>query len=270
MRKIAFMYDFDETLSKGEMQYKELFQRLNQDPESFWVHNDEKCLEENSDVVLGYMYNFMQLARKNNVRLNREFLIDCGRNITFFKGVEDWFDRINEYGLKKGFLIEHYIISCGIKEIMEGSSIASKFKRIFANCYSYNEEGEAYWLSQIVNFTTKTQYIFRIKKDLLDNLSDIKEINVKRSKEEQLPYANMIYFGDGDTDIPCMKVVKDKGGHSVCVFDSDRPKKRLNAMKILTDGRVNAVAEADYSEGSALDLYVKKTIDKLAKFYAKS
>ena len=265
MKKIVFMYDFDETLCDSYAQHKEFFRRLELNPDNFWTQNHEDCKQSNTDVVLGYMYKFIETAKRKNIVLNQQFLKECGEGITFFKGVEEWFDRINDYGKKKGVEIEHYLISCGIKELIEGSSIASKFKRIFANCYAYNEQGEAYWLSQIVNFTTKTQYIFRIKKNLIDNLADTKEINVKRSKDDQLPYTNMFYFGDGDTDIPCMKVVKDKGGRSVCVFDADSQRKRATAMRILTDGRVNAVAEADYSEGSALDLYVKKAIDRIAK-----
>ena len=265
MEKLAFMYDFDETLSRGEEQYKDFFKFLRQDEEMFWVHNDEECLTENMDIVLGYTRRFMNIAKRNGTPLTKPLLNSMGKNIKFFKGVEDWFDRINEYGKSKGFIIEHYLISCGIKEIIEGSVIANKLKRIYANCYAYDERGEACWLSQVVNYTLKTQYIFRVKKNLLDDLTDIKKINDKQNKAEQLPFSNMFYFGDGDTDIPCMIVVKDNGGHSIAVFNGDLPKKRQSALKILTDGRVNASLEADYSEGSAIDRYCKDAIDKLAK-----
>ena len=259
------MYDFDETLSCGDEQYKDFFEFLGQDKEMFWVHNDEECLAENMDIVLGYTRKFMNIAKKNGTPLTRTLLKSMGKNVKFFNGVEEWFDRINEYGKSKGFIIEHYLISCGIKEIVEGTSIANKLNRIYANCYAYDERGEACWLSQIVNYTLKTQYSFRVKKNLFDNLTDIKKINDKQDKDEQLPFSNMFYFGDGDTDIPCMILVKENGGHSIAVYNDNLPKKRASALKILVDGRVNASLEADYSEGSAIDQYVKNAIDKLAK-----
>lgn len=265
MEKLAFMYDFDETLSPCEEQYKDLLKFLGQDGDVFWERNIEECLAENMDMVLGYTKNYIDVAKRNGRPLTKPLLNSMGKNIKFFNGVEGWFDRINEYGKSKGFIIEHYLISCGIKEIIEGSKIASKLNRIFANCYAYNERGEAYWLSQIVNYTLKTQYIFRVKKNLLDDLTDIKKINDKQKKEEQLPINNMFYFGDGDTDIPCMILVKENGGHSIAVYNKELPKKRESALKILADGRVNASLEADYSEGSEIDLYVKSVIDKLAK-----
>ena len=265
MEKLAFMYDLDETLSGGDEQYKDLLKFLGQDKDMFWVHNDEHCLTENMDIVLGYTKTFIDLAKRNGTPLTKSLLNSMGKNIEFFNGVDGWFDRINDYGKSKGFIIEHYLISCGIKEIIEGSSIADKLNRIYANCYAYDERGEACWLSQVVNYTLKTQYIFRVKKNLLDNLTDIKKINDKQSKDEQLPINNMFYFGDGDTDIPCMILVKENGGHSIAVYNKELPKKRASALKILVDGRVNASLEADYSEGSEIDKYVKSVIDKLAK-----
>ena len=263
MRKLAFMYDFDETLCNGEAQYFDLFNMLNLDSDTFWAENLDNCMLTNTDVVLGFLYKFMIITKRNNIKLTANFLREAGKNIEFFKGVEEWFDRINKYALDRGFEIEHYIISCGMKNIIQGSKIADKFRCIFANDYIYDNEGVAYWPSQVVNYTTKTQYIFRVKKNLVDNLTDTKRINDKVSEDEILPYANMFYFGDGDTDIPCMKVVKDKGGKSVCVYNPDIEKKRFGAMKILADGRVNAIAQADFSEGSALDLYIKQAIDDL-------
>ena len=220
-------------------------------------------LRENNkmDHVLSYMYLMFRKAVDNNRSLKRDFLNEMGKDIELFPGVISWFDRINEYGKSLGFEIEHYIISSGLKEIIEGSPIGDKFKCIFASEFFYNEDGNAMWPKLAVNYTNKTQFLMRINKGILD-ISDDNGLNdMMLENDRRISTANMIYLGDGYTDVPCMKLTKENGGVSVAVYTD----KNLNtAKKLLHDGRINYVAHADYSVGSELEEIIKKTINAMA------
>jgi hypothetical protein len=172
--------------------------------------------------------------------------------------VQNWFDRINQYGESIGVNIEHYIISSGIKEIIEGCPIADKFKKIFACQYYFDETGEAAWPKIAINYTQKTQYIFRISKAAYDE-TDNKKVNDKMN-DRVIPYNNMIYFGDGITDIPCMTFVKKQGGTSIAVYHKGEKNK---VTGLLLDDRVNYISPADYQEGSDLDSLVKCIIQEM-------
>lgn len=269
LKKVALMYDFDHTLSTTFMQ-NFMVEEFGLTPDEFWDDCNNFGSAHNMDSVLAYMYKILVRAKQKNIKVTEKWLNDQGKRIEFHKGVEDWFDRITNYGKSLGLEVEHYILSSGNKEIIDGTRIAKYFKRIYASCYAYDENGEAYWPTQAVNFTSKTQYIFRIKKNILDDLSEQKKINEKI--EPYVAYDHMLYFGDGFTDIPSMIVVKDNGGTSICVYDetSDKALKTANQIKI--DNRVNYIAPTDYSEGSTLDNLVKDILkeivikDKLKKY----
>ena len=184
-----------------------------------------------------------------------------GRDIELFPGVLEWFDRITEYGKSLGFEIEHYIISAGLKEIIEGSKIGDRFKCIFASEFFYNEDGNAMWPKLAVNYTNKTQFLMRINKGILD-ISDDNSLNDKMlENERRISTSNMIYLGDGFTDVPCMKLTKESGGVSVAVYTDNN---RDMAKKLLNDGRINYMVPADYREGTEIDLIIKKTIKSMA------
>jgi hypothetical protein len=172
-----------------------------------------------------------------------------------------WFDRINEYGRSQGVEIEHYIISSGTYEIIQGTPIAKYFKRIYACRYMYDENGEALWPALAINYTLKTQYIYRISKGTLDVTDDY---HLNRQQDESLrriAYHNMIYIGDGLTDIPCMKLVKERGGKSIAVYPKDN---REHVKPLVEDARINYVCEADYTPDSPLEKIVKLMIEKMA------
>ena len=264
--KVAIMYDFDETLAPGNMQEYAFIPNLQISANDFWSAAGEIAKKHNMDSILAYMYTSIQLVKEKKLKISREEFNKQGEVISFFNGVESWFKRINEYGKSLGLEVEHYIISCGLKEIVEGTKIAKEFKRIFACSFAYDEETkEPIWASQAVNFTTKTQYIYRIRKNQLDKLYDPYELNeYVEDRASLLPYKNMIYIGDGETDIPCFKTVKKDDGHSICVYNPTSEKKLKIAKKIFKDGRVNFIAPADYSENSRVDVIVKDILCKIA------
>ena len=258
---IAIMYDFDKTLCTRDMQEYTFFPNLGIEASDFW--NEANKLRENNkmDQVLSYMYLMFKKTIDNNRSLKRDYLNKMGKNIELFPGVVDWFSRINEYGRSLGVEIEHYIISSGLKEIIEGSEIGQNFKCIFASEFFYNEDGNAMWPKLAVNYTNKTQFLSRINKGVLD-ISDDFSLNKKTlDNDRRISTSNMIYIGDGFTDVPCMKLTKDGGGVSIAVYTD----KSIDIAKnLLKDGRINYMAKADYQKGSMIDEFVKKSIEAMA------
>ena len=263
-KTVAFMYDFDETLSKGYMQDYSLIPLLGEQKDVFWENVNAVGKSENMDGVLAYLYVIMQKANQKNIKMDSQTLMEYGKTIDFFDGVQNWFERINSYGKSLGLEIEHYIISSGMTDIIKGSSIAKYFKKIFACSYCYDKEGKPYWPKQAVNYTNKTQYIYRIRKNQLDDLNNSSAVNDYVDEQKKLPYKHMIYLGDGQTDIPCMKLIKSKGGFSVCVYNPQSTHAKKTAEKIYFDGRVNFVAPADYSAQSQLDTMIKSLLNVIA------
>jgi len=258
---IAIMYDFDKTLCTKDMQEYTFIPNLGIDADKFWNEANHLREECKMDLVLTYMYLMFKKTVDNNMTLKRDYLNLMGKDISFFPGVEEWFERINEYGLEHGVKIEHYIISSGLKEIIEGSKIFKHFKSVYASEFFYNEDGNAVWPKTAVNYTNKTQFLSRINKGVLDIYDDINLNKKMLENERRVSTSNMIYIGDGFTDIPCMKLVKEGGGVSVAVYTD----KNIEAAKtLLCDGRINFMAEADYNDGSTLDSIIKKTIESMA------
>jgi len=260
---VALIYDFDGTLSPGNMQEFAFIKAIGANKAEFWKENGELAKSQDADQILTYMYLMLKKAREKNISLKRDSFKEFGNSVELFQGVETWFDRINSYGKDKGVIIEHYINSSGLKEMIEGTKIGKKFKQIFACSYLYNVDGVADWPSVSVNFTNKTQFLFKINKGI-DSIYESTKINEYiPENERRVPFSNMIYFGDGETDIPCMKLVKQQGGHSIAVFQPRKTTKKERAEKLIREDRVNFVCSADYSEDKEVDLVVKTIIDKI-------
>lgn len=259
---VAMVYDFDETLSTTYMQDYVLIPELGMTPKTFWKKANQWSIDNGADQITGSMYYFMKKARDKNVRLTRENFAYCGTLVKYYKGVEQWFDRINAYGARLGLKIEHYIISSGYEEILEGTSIRKYFKDVYGCCYAFGDDGTPVWPSRVVNYSTKVQYISKINKGL-GKLDDKLVNEYMEDNKRRIPFPRIIYFGDGMTDIPSMKLVKTRGGNAIAVYKPKSAHKE-KAIKLLKDDRVNFALPADYSEGTAIDTVVKTILDKLA------
>lgn len=263
MPVLAICYDFDKTLSPDDMQAQGYIQEVGYNVDEFWGETDELAKNNDMDQNLAYMYKMVEKARGKFV-FNRSTLEDYGSRVRLFPGVEDWFKRINEYGKKHGVIVEHYIISCGLKEMIEGTSVAKNgvFEKIYASSFYYDNDGVALWPAQVINYTTKTQFLFRISKGIL-NVNDQGVNDSFGDDEIRVPFKNMVYIGDSDTDVPCMKVVNSYGGHSIGVYNHET-KDKTKVYKMMREGRIKYYMPADYSEGAELDNLVKAIIDKTA------
>lgn len=264
MNTVAIMYDFDFTLAPGFIQEHKLLKHFNIENNEFWKKSNQIITDYKMDDVLAYMYLIVKSAKENKIKLTRNFLQSCGEGCTYYNGVENWFDRINAYGKKLGLNVEHYIISSATQEVLEGTSIAKHFKKIYGSSFSYDEKGEAFWPGKMIDYTLKTQYIFRIKKGKLDQFNREDSINYKLPTKKTLPYSNMLFLGDGQTDIPSMKIIKDKGGTSFCIYEENE-KSKATAKRIFKDERVNFIAPADYSENSKIDKLVKSQLEIISQ-----
>lgn len=260
---VAICYDFDKTLSPDDMQAQGYIQSVGYDVADFWIESNGLAQDNDMDQNLAYMYKMIEKAR-GRVLFTQKNLRDYGSKVSLFPGVEDWFQRIRAYGADHGVIVEHYIISSGLREMIEGTSVARSgaFKRIYASSFYYDRDGVACWPAQVVNYTNKTQFLFRIEKGVLDINDPC--VNDSFSPEEmRVPFRNMIYIGDSDTDIPCMKLVTAYGGHSIGVYNADTGDK-AKVYKMMRDGRVRYYAPADYSEGTELDTLVKAILRRTA------
>jgi len=245
---IALIYDFDKTLSPRDMQEYAFLPSINIEPAEFWEMCRVFAVENQTDGILAYMY-MMTKAARGSINLTRDALTGLGKSVEFFPGVESWFDLINKMGSAMGMQVEHYIISSGLKEIIEGSSIGKKFKAIFAASFCYDENGTPIWPATALNYTSKTQYLFRINKGILDITND-RDLNAYTPEyERRVPFSNMIYIGDGLTDVPCMKMVKQKGGYSVVVHKTGD---HSISDEMLLHGRADFAAPCDYTENGEL------------------
>jgi len=257
---IAIMYDFDKTLCTKDMQEYTFIPNLGMEPHTFWKEANDLRDQTKMDQILTSMYLMYDKMKEKKQPLMKSYLNDSGKHIELYPGVEDWFNRINEYGRSLGFEIEHYIISSGLKEIIEGTTIGKEFKEIYASEFFYDDKGEAVWPKLLVNYTNKTQFLTRIKKGVLDISDDINLNRKMIENERRISASNMIYIGDGLTDIPCMKLTKDAGGISIAVYTEKTFKQAHNLLK---DGRINYISEANYEQNSALDKIIRKIIKKM-------
>ena len=257
---IAFLYDFDKTLCTTDMEDYAFIPSLGYTPAEFWGRANAFGWENRMDGMLAYMYTMIQECAAQNIKLDRAFLNHCGESIQLFPGVREWFARINAFGESLGVQVEHYVISSGLREIIEGSGIAQEFREIYACEFYYNENGDACWPKLDVNFTNKTQFVYRINKGILDVSRD-KELNDSMPDDsKRVPFTNMIYMGDGLSDVPCMKMMRAYGGQAIAVYQASN---RQGVEKLLADGRVDFIFPADYREGMELDRTVRDILRKM-------
>jgi 2-hydroxy-3-keto-5-methylthiopentenyl-1-phosphate phosphatase len=258
---LAICYDFDKTLTPDDMQAQGYIQSVGYNVKEFWEESNKLATENDMDSNLAYMHKMVEEAEGTHI-FKKEMLAEYGSRISLFNGVEEWFERIRKFGADKGVIVEHYIISSGLKEMIEGTSIAraGAFEKIYASSFYFNSKGVAKWPAQAVNYTNKTQFLFRIEKGVLD-INDPGVNDYFPPEEVRVPFRNMVYIGDSDTDIPCMKLVNIYGGHSIGVYDPNKADKR-KVYKMIKDNRIRYFAPADYSEGNELDNLIKTIIDK--------
>jgi len=265
--KTAIIYDFDGTLARGNMQEVTFIPSIGVEIGAFWAEAERLTKDADADGILMYMQLMLQHARKNGAPITRETLREHGREVALFEGLKDlsWFDRMNAFGAQYGLDIEHYIISAGLEEMIEGTPIRPALTHVFASHYVYDEKGEAAWPAVGVNYTTKTQYLFRINKGVNNHWEHERINHFIPDEERSIPFERMIFLGDGDTDVPTMKMMHTKGGFSIAVYDprsNERDQKKVYSL--ISEDRVNFVAAADYREGSALDLIVKGLVGRIA------
>lgn len=260
---VAICYDFDKTLSPKDMQEFGLIPKLNCSSKEFWDQSNGMAKKEGMDKILAYMMTIIKKAG-HDISITKKDFNSLGKDIELFPGVETWFERVNKIAQEAHVNVEHYIISAGLKEIIQGTSIAPCFKEIYASSFLYSASGEAYWPRQVVNYTTKTQYLFRINKNCLD-LSDEDSVNeYKEDEERRIPFTNFIYIGDSETDIPAMKIVKNGGGIAIGVYDP-HTKNMDKVMPLLKQKRIDFLTPADYSENSRIEQLVTKSLKKISE-----
>ncbi len=262
---LAICYDFDKTLTPDDMQAQGYIQSVGYDVNKFWDESNELAKNNDMDTNLAYMYKMVEEAEGCFI-LNRKALADYGSKVRLFLGVKSWFERIREYGKEHGVIVEHYIISSGLKEMIEGTAMAKNgaFEKIYASSFYYNNKGVAEWPAQAVNYTNKTQFLFRIEKGVLD-INDQGVNDYFPPEEIRVPFRNIVYIGDSDTDIPCMKLVNSYSGHSIGVYNPDTQDKN-KVFKMKNDNRIRYFVPADYTEGSEIDQLLKAIINKTAAY----
>lgn len=270
-RTAAIAYDFDGTLAAGNMQEYNFIPDLNMDKSEFWEEANLMAKNNDMDEVLAYLFLMLTKAKEKNISIHKDTFIQYGKDITFFAGVEHYFERMNQYAASKNIILEHHIISSGLREFVQGTSIAHHFKNIFASGFIYDKEGIACWPALAVNYTNKTQFLFRINKGI-NNAYDNTLINkIVPEDEKPVPFSNMIYIGDGETDVPAMKMVKLQGGTSIAVYNPDLKSSKKSSrtpkdicLEIIKHNRADYIAPANYIKNSELDIIIRKVIDKIA------
>ncbi|MCB0807014.1 MAG: haloacid dehalogenase-like hydrolase [Bacteroidales bacterium] len=268
---IAIAYDFDGTLAPGNMQEHSFIPKLGIDKSAFWEEANRIASDNDADEILTYMQLMLKKAAEKNIPITRKAFMELGNEIQFFKGVESWFERINTFGASLSINVEHYIISSGVRDIVYGTSIAKYFKNIFASGYIFDANDVAIWPALAINYTTKTQYLFRINKGI-NNSFDNSQINRFIPYDERpVPFSNMIYIGDGETDVPAMKMIKYQGGTAIAAYNPEnksrpgKPTPKEICEKLIADHRADFIAPADYSENSKLDAILKTLMRRIAE-----
>lgn len=270
-RNVAIAYDFDGTLAPGNMQEYNFIPDINMDKSEFWKEANELAKKHDMDEVLAYMRLMLIKAKEQNLDIREETFMQYGKKITMFKGVETYFERINNYAKGHNLNLEHFIISSGLREIVKGTSIAKHFKTIYASGFQYDERGVACWPALGVNYTNKTQFLFRINKGIYNSYDNSSINKAMPENMRVVPFSNIIYIGDGETDVPAMKMVNLYGGTTIAVYNPDavatetRPvSAKENCIKIIKQNRADFIGPADYTENGVLDTILKRIIDKIA------
>ncbi len=259
---LAIIYDFDGTLTPQPMQEYTVLPKIGMDAQQFWREVETESIKEQADPILTYLRLLVEKIEQARQHLSPDDLCNMASQIEYFPGVDHWFEGINKYLLDKAganINIEHYIISAGLKEILEGTSIRQYFTRIYASEYFFDHHNVATFPKVVINDTTKTQYLYRINKGCLDISDNINEYMPESNR--RIPFGNMLYIGDGLTDVPCMTVTKKEGGFAIAVHDQDNQKGIKTCKKLLAANRIDYYAPADYSADGLLDKRVKLILD---------
>lgn len=257
---IAIMYDFDKTLCTKDMQDYSFIPSLGMSANEFWQYSNLLGKQEHMDSILAYMYAMVKISREKDLPLKRDSLVNMGKNVELFDGVQSWFESINRFGKENNMQVEHYVISSGLKEIIEGTEISKFFKSIFACEFLYDKDGNSVWPKTDVNYTNKTQFVYRINKGILDVANDEDLNRSMPDNSKRIPFCNMIYIGDGLSDVPCMKMMQAYGGYSIAVYQN----KDKKVEDLLKRKRVDYIYPADYTENSGLCKTVKNIIKKMS------
>ena len=260
----ALAYDFDGTLAPGNIQENSFIPEVGMEKEKFWARVDKVAKKGQMDKILAYMFLIVQMAgkrisggNKKRVKITKEGFRGHGKGVKLFKGVEAWFPRINAYARCLGITLEHYIISSGTEEMIKGTSIAKYFKKIYASSFKYDKNKSAHWPAVVINYTNKTQFLFRINKGIKNNWNDSVINRYQREENRRIPFENITYVGNGSTDVPAMHIVNYKGGYTIGVFDSGGGRRNLDKVsKLQKNGRARFIAPANYEPGSALEKLV--------------
>lgn len=265
MQRAALVYDFDGTLAPGNVQEHGFLKELEIAPKDFWQGSNGEARDQDADQILVYMRHMLAECQRRNLPLTREALREWGAATPFFAGVDGWFGHINAFAETHGLALEHYVVSSGIREMIEGSAIGPYLRRVFASTFLFDECGQACWPALAINYTSKTQYLFRINKGI-DNCWDHGSINKYMPEGERpLPFERMIFIGDGETDIPSMKMMRHQRGQAIAVFDPQRwSLLQEHIAGMIAGDRVDFVAPADYTVGSQLEVTVKGLLRRIA------
>lgn len=258
---LAICYDFDKTLSPDNMQASGYIQSVGWDVDDFWRESSKLAREHRMDANLAYMYLMAREAR-GRIVFTREALRRYGEEVALYPGVTEWFDLLAEIGERAGVTIEHYVISSGLAEMIAGTAIAARFTAVFASAFAYDEYGVAVWPAQAVNYTNKTQFLYRIKKGIPD-ITDERVNDPVAEDEVRVPFHRMVYLGDSATDIPCMKLVNREGGFAVGVYDPESGDRR-QVDRLLREGRIGYAAPADYRRGGELAVLLEQIVQQVA------
>ena len=249
---IAIIYDFDGTLTPKTMQEYTLLPRLGIKSKNFWEDIVQETKKTGAETMMVYMRHLLDCATEKKLSISKSEFLKMSKDIEYYDGVTTWFNKINKYVQNKSnskIRVHHYIISAGHLEILEGISIKKYIKKIFASEYYFNKKDIAVFPKIVVTDTTKTQYLFRINKGK-ENLADSINEHMEETKRP-IPFDNMIYIGDGLTDVPSMALIKKEGGHSIAVYQNNRTQIKISES-LLRANRVDFIAPADYSEKSIL------------------
>jgi hypothetical protein len=266
---MAIAYDFDGTLAPGNMQEHSFLPELGIEAGEFWARVKESARKNDMDEILSYMSLMLHEALNRHVRVSKQAFVSHGKGLPLYPGVAEWFPRINQYARTKGVRVQHYIISSGLREIIAGTSIAKYFDFVFASGFLYDQHDVAVWPALAVNYTTKTQHLFRINKGIINSYDNTTINKYVPEQDRPLPFRNMIYIGDGETDIPSMKMVKYQGGYAIAVYDpakrkqKHKPSAKQVCLELIDQQRADYALPADYSDGADLDRMIKSVIDKL-------
>jgi hypothetical protein len=264
----AIIYDFDGTLARGNVQEHSFLPALQIDTAQFWDEVQVTAQRHDADGILVYMWRMLEAARAGGVPITRDALRAHGADIPLFAGVLSWFERMTQYAAERQLRLEHYVVSSGNDEIIRGCPISDRFREIYASRFIYDADGHAVWPGLAINYTTKTQFLFRINKGIHNSWDNAAVNRWIPMAERPVPFERMIFIGDGDTDIPSMKMLRHQQGQAIAVYDPERwsePDSRAKLHKLIAEDRANFVAPADYREGSQLDVIVKGILGRYAR-----